>query len=51
METNRTENPEIKPHCYSHLIFLTKKSKTYTEEKIASATNAAGETCYLYTED
>jgi hypothetical protein len=45
----QTENPEIKPHNYSHLIF-TKEPKTY-REKTASLANGAGRAGCLHPED
>jgi hypothetical protein len=45
---NRIEDPEIKPHTYSHLIF-DKEAKNIQWKK-ESSISAAGLTCCLYVE-
>jgi hypothetical protein len=47
---NRTEDPEINPDSYSHLIFY-KKPKIYLGEKTASLTVGDGEIRYSHIED
>jgi hypothetical protein len=42
---NRTEDPNVNPHSYAHLIFDDKAPKTYNGEKTASSTNVAGKCC------
>jgi hypothetical protein len=49
-QLNRTEDPEIKPHTYRHLI-LTKTPKVYNEKKETSSINGAGLTGCLYVEE
>jgi hypothetical protein len=42
-QRNRIEDPDTKPHNYTHLI-LTKVTKIYDGEKTASSTKTAGKT-------
>jgi hypothetical protein len=45
MKTNdgTIKDPEVKPHCYSYMIFDNGSKR----EKRASSTSCAGKTCYL----
>jgi hypothetical protein len=47
----RTEDLEINPHRYSHLIFLSNEPKTYAEKKAVSSTNNVRKIGYLPVED
>jgi hypothetical protein len=48
---NKTEYPDMNPHSYTHLIYLTNASKPYSGGKTASSTNAAGKTGYMHAEN
>ena len=42
-QENKTENPEINPHTYEHLIFG-KEARIYNGEKTASSISGAEKT-------
>jgi hypothetical protein len=50
LKSNATEDPEINPHSYSHLI-IDKKTKDIHWRNSASSTNDARKTGYLHAED
>jgi hypothetical protein len=50
MLINGIEDPEMKPHTYSHLIF-NKDAKNMQWKKKASSINSAGLTGCLYVEE
>jgi hypothetical protein len=45
MKTGGTDEPDLKPYNYAHLV-LDKVTKKYNREKIVSSTNVAGKTEY-----
>jgi hypothetical protein len=47
---NRTEDPDMKPHSYAHLMF-DKVPKTYNGGKTTSSTNVVGKRGYLPAEN
>ena len=49
-QSNRTENSEIKPHTYWHLIFDKEAKHIQWKKKKASLTNGAGLTGCQYVE-
>ena len=43
----RTENPEVRPHLYSQMIF-NNVARPFNGERTVISTNGAGETGYLH---